>query len=532
MIEHAGLRPPGADPDGEPPRRGDPAIRSIRLVALAGLLFSLHVALLAGPLWEADERSHAAYALSLMLGELPTIDTQVVDDPDRFPAISASLAGQDTAHRDIWTANHPPLYYLISLPFVAGADALGVPDAGLLAMRILNAVGFAAALYLVGLIARELVPTRPVIWVLATVVALSCGTVTHLGGFIYNDGLGVAFSSLAILLALRILIRGPSRARLISVMLAATAAAATRVSGILTVVVCCAAVVLTGLHDRHPDRWPRAIGRAAMVAVVPAASIGWFYLRNIGLYGDISASAALLAKFGRQDRGGVSDIAVDLDFYGAQFKGLWVRRFLDGWVAVLPTLIGLAAAVGLAIALIAALWRARRPAVIASSLRAWVRAPRGQGWLLLMGLAVAVEASAISFYSAGGGPHVRYLLQILPLIATVIAIGLMGLLAWMPPARVAARDRVGVGVFGTLLVTVTVVIQLSSRAQIMGRGQPPPLGWLPPVLVLVAATVVAMTAIVTLLRATADPSSDLLSRPLSRPPSRTPPDPGRSRTRP
>ena len=78
----------------------------------------------------------------------------------------------------------------------------------------INAISTAFGLLLVGLIARELVPRRPVIWVLSTLVALSCLTVAHLGGLIFNDGLGVAASSLTILLGIRMLRHGVTPARL------------------------------------------------------------------------------------------------------------------------------------------------------------------------------------------------------------------------------------------------------------------------------------------------------------------------------
>jgi hypothetical protein len=80
------------------------------LLALVALGVSVHVALLAPPLWDNDERAHAGYALEVMHGRLPTIDTPVPNDRAKHPQIAASLHVQrDQAHRDIWTANHPPL---------------------------------------------------------------------------------------------------------------------------------------------------------------------------------------------------------------------------------------------------------------------------------------------------------------------------------------------------------------------------------------------------------------------------------------
>jgi hypothetical protein len=86
----------GAEPF---PSESRASLRRTELVALVLLaLFSFGIsakfAVAAPPLWYPDERPHAAYAVEVWQGNLPTINTPVVDDLDRYPQISDSLATQ------------------------------------------------------------------------------------------------------------------------------------------------------------------------------------------------------------------------------------------------------------------------------------------------------------------------------------------------------------------------------------------------------------------------------------------------------
>lgn len=87
------------------------------LVALLLLLVGTQVALVFKvPSWGNDEPAHVGYVASLAQGHLPTIETDIVDDPARFPGTAEELRGWDEEHGDIWTANHPPLFHLAMVP--------------------------------------------------------------------------------------------------------------------------------------------------------------------------------------------------------------------------------------------------------------------------------------------------------------------------------------------------------------------------------------------------------------------------------
>ena len=83
------------------------------LICLAGA----HVAsVFKIPSWGNDEAPHVGYVAALAHGNLPTIDSPIIDDWARFPPDPGLLLGWDAEHRDIWTANHPPIYHLLLVP--------------------------------------------------------------------------------------------------------------------------------------------------------------------------------------------------------------------------------------------------------------------------------------------------------------------------------------------------------------------------------------------------------------------------------
>lgn len=440
--------------------------------------FSLHIALATPPLWNADERPHAAYALDLLSGSLPTIDTPVTFDPQRYPQIAASLEGVDLLdvdgagpqRLDIWTANHPPLYYVVSAPFVGIADAIGEPGAGLLAMRMINAMGMALTIVLIGLLARELVPSRPAVPRLAAVVATSCSTVAYIGGFIFNDGPALAASTLTLLLGVRMLRHGPTRKLLWQAAIAGTAAASFRVPGVVAVATCAAmTAVAVAVHERTPDRRRKAIRAGIFVGGLPALVIGWFYLRNLVLYGDVTATDALLGKFERETVGTVTDVATDGDLYLKQIEGLWVRGGTN--LAWLPYLVVAAALVGVGLA--GRRWLRRRRAASAET-RAMPRVVPVTvlAWGFLVFYAAVQEVSFINFRSGGGNPHIRYTFPMFPLIAIVVAAGLLALASAIRTTNPVRRDALftaGVGTFllGFAFVSLhvsTVIVENSHKS--------------------------------------------------------------------
>ncbi|TQL68528.1 hypothetical protein FB381_2418 [Nocardioides albertanoniae] len=403
-----------------------------------------------------DEGPNTAYALELYRGELPTVNTKMRFDPAEQPRMASELATMPTAaHHDIWTGNHPPLYYALCVPVVALADALGDEQVMLVGMRLVNAVGLALSVLLVGLIAFEMVPRRPGVSLLATAVAASCGRFAYTGGHVQNDGVAAATAALTVFATLRILRLGLTRRRLVLLTLAGTAAAAAKIPGVATVALCGAALFLgLLLRDRSRTGALRALGAAAVATVVPALAIGWFYVRNLMIYGDLTASGVNREKFPRDLRGTWSEMATDLDMWHLWFARPWthIGGVRSGWAEPFVDVLALAAVAGLVVVAVR-----------------WVRHPvRPAGrTVLAWGLMAAYGATLLynlpGFAAAGGGYHERYLLSLLPLTATVLAIGLLGLgdlgaLVGVGSRRL--RDRVVVSVATPVLLCAGLLLFL------------------------------------------------------------------------
>lgn len=398
------------------------------LVAGLLLLVGVQLALVSSvPSWANDEPAHVGYVAALADGRLPTIETDIVDDPDRFPLTADEFRGWDEEHGDIWTANHPPLFHLAMVPvWWALSD---VNQSGMvISMRIANALGFAVWLYLVGLLARHLVPGRPAVAELAVVVA-AAPTLVLRSSYLQNDGWASAAAVLLLLMTVRILREGVTPQRVALAVAAGTAAAGMRAQGALLVALC-STLLLVVLVARARRTWRsrgRAVGVAALVGGVPAAAWGWFYVRNHLLYGDFTGQDALLDKFDR------APVALD--------QLLTVRTLEQPFQATSLVL-------GCALLLVPI-------ALVGSVRRHGLRID--PVWTLLLVHAVVTVVSLVGFMQSGGGFHDRYLMQLMPLLATVTAIGMLGAGHWWrssPRGTVGAdrRDRWTAAVWSVVLL--------------------------------------------------------------------------------
>ena len=423
------------------------------LVAFFALSLSSYVAMTRSLQYQTrDEGPNAAYAIELAKGNLPTIDTPVTTDARRYPLVVEGLAKMvDEPHRQIWTANHPPLYYLLSVPFVAAAGELDAPQVMVVGMRLINGVGSALCVLLVGLIAFELT-RRPAMAFLATSISASCAVLVTAGGHIANDGIAVAASSLTILGTIRILNRGLSPRRLALVAIAGAAAAGAKAPGVLTVVLCGAAIALALLlQDRSRRGMLRAVVASAVATGVPALATGWFYIRNIALYGDPTATDALLDKFDREPNGTWWQVATDGSLWVDWYQRLWAPILAEQFVWVID-LLAVIAAIGLLVLVARRMIAGRTDPAQSDPVQS------GRGWLLLVVYASVVLANLIGFISSGGNANDRYLLPLMPLLASTLALGVMTLVDLLPIGSRRPRTHLaavgiafGLGVYGFMI---------------------------------------------------------------------------------
>ncbi|MGH3350419.1 MAG: ArnT family glycosyltransferase [Nocardioides sp.] len=453
-----------------------PARPSARLVAVLALLgafaasMSLYFATTQAMSYHArDEGPNASYAIQLSEGHLPTIDTPVAQDMERYPQITRGANREELdRHRLIWTANHPPLYYLLGVPSVALADALDMPQVLTAGMRIVSALAYGALVFLVGLIAFEVTPRRPAAAMLATAITASPAVLAVSAGYIMNDSLAVAASSLTVLATLRILRLGVTRNRMIVMAVAGTLAAATKAPGVITVIMCGAALGVTLLlRDRTRKGFLRATWLTGIVTGVPGLAIGWFYVRNMVLYGDPTASSALLERYDRVQVDTWLEVMTAPRFWHGWYDHLWVPFQLRGtglhWVIDTFTLVAL---LGLVLGVFARLRDHGREHGLV------VRAPRAPsvatiGLLVLIAHAFVIVVNLAQFRSGGGNAHERYLMTIMPLVAIVLSLGLLAIVDALPWGEIRRREEIAAALISAFLVGMAVnTFSVSMRAQI------------------------------------------------------------------
>ncbi|MDP2289563.1 MAG: hypothetical protein Q8M22_00140 [Actinomycetota bacterium] len=416
----------------------------LAIVAL-GLLGAYSLPLFSLP----DEPAHYGYAAEVADGRLPHIEDLV--PVDGIAPLEELMNDRDEVRRTIWTANHPPLFYVIeAVPIGIGRATdreLGAMHAG----RVLVVLIAGGAVVAVAWLTRLLVPRRPVVAVVAAGVAALLPAMINTSSYLYNDSLAVLTSTLAFGAGVLWLVRGPSTPRLAFAAVTCALAASTRASGLLVVgVVGLAVLIGSVIHaaadrgERPASRATRAVSLLAPAAVVGAAVVatsGWFWVRSVDLYGDLTATGYLLERFDRVPRRPTTWYVSSIDFWSTQQRLLWgvgsnhaintesvTHHF---WVLALPPIAGLVLAARHALRT-----SVRRSGSLQASLdgwRHWVnhgdprRLALPAAWVLGLVFLLLLELSVMQFTSQGGGTHVRYVLPGIGIASAAAAVGLLAL---------------------------------------------------------------------------------------------------------
>jgi hypothetical protein len=314
------------------------------------------------PYLPPDELYHVSYAVVVGDGRLPTLTTPV-------PADEVPLMPDDGRPRRIYTANHPPLFYLPESVVLR----IGSPAVAIGAARLLSACFGAAGVLMVAWLALILLPSRPRVVVAAAWFVALLPAVPHYSAFVYNDGLGFLASTATLVAGALALRRGPTRWRMTGLAAAAAAAALTRAPGLtLAGVAGLVAAAAVWPHSGRPvqRRLLAAAGAGALVGGAALASSIWFYLRNRALYGQLTGSQYNQALFGFPRQANPARLAASPSYLLGLFDGLWVwTRFparqipVERALVLVPRVIALAALAGLAVAAARAILALRaRPA--------------------------------------------------------------------------------------------------------------------------------------------------------------------------
>lgn len=400
-------------------------------------LGSLHT-ITVPPLTPIDERSHFSYALEIRDGELPQIETPVREE-------LVGLSGRKPRNT-VWVANHPPLFYAAQALAIGDVDSPDDVPRAFLRGRMLSLAITAVGLWFVFLCARELCSPRSRLPVLMVALTVAVPQFSHVMALIHNDTLALLTSSCALYCAIIMLERGFSRRRYVALLICTALVVATRVSGLMIAVATLTALVIACWRagSGGPARRSALAGAAALgVLLAVAATSGWFYLRNLELYGDITGSAVLFKKFHRRPHGEFPDVLLSTKVWWNFIEQLW--GYYTGNIKVRPTPLLAAKYVGL-VALIGVVIDAviRLRSLTRERLRALLLEPRTLNLAMLLCVSALAFLTTFEFYSRGGNAHVRYTFSILWFLLAVPAIGLM---------------RLGPRVPGVAL-TVLVLVQL------------------------------------------------------------------------
>lgn len=392
-----------------------PARATLPLAVGAAILLSAAAALIQAPYATGDEPAHIDYAYQVWRGELPVFEEGLEHRPPGalLPPVQ-------------WTAQHPPLYYLLVAPIVGPLAEAGHPVAAVYGARAFNVVLSGVLVLVAVAAARRIFPRRNDIPAIVALVVAAMAAKSHMGGSGYNDLLAAVLVTATFAVATAAIRHGLTARAVVALSVLTSLAALTRLSAGIVAVVIAGVVGLAAVIRARRRRWAPVLGLVIGGPLLVLAAAGWFYLRNIELTGGITGSHfdwSLENQPGRFERS-VADVVLA--------PTTWLRMpNLFWWAGQRPPLTsyGTITMIVTAIALLFV------PAAIA--VRRALRAPRSTdrlmlGLLLVLPLVLMV-AMQIEYRTNAGGMYPRYLLPLVIPICLAVAAGLASRPRWLVP---------------------------------------------------------------------------------------------------
>jgi hypothetical protein len=328
-------------------------------------------------------------------------------------------------------------------------------------LRLFSLILGAATIVLTYALAREILPHQPVIALSAAAFVAFLPQFIFISGAISNDNLATLLTVATLWQLVRITRFGISRSRTVLLGLLVGAALLTKLNTIALTPLVILALSYVALKKRD---WKSAATSAAILAAMVILIAGWWYLRNLQLYGDVTTFARLAVLVGERPR--------SLSFwrwFSAEGEGLRLSLWgVFGWfnIRAAPsfyTLFDLLAAAGLLGILVRLV--TRRELSLGLAILAL--------WCVLIFVALWGYASII-ITSQG-----RLLFPALPAWAILWSWGIAALI----PRRVHPWAMLGVGgaqAIVALLVPFLVIAPAYAPTIVSGTWSPPnaaPLGW-------------------------------------------------------
>ncbi|CEK14090.1 PMT family glycosyltransferase, 4-amino-4-deoxy-L-arabinose transferase [Chthonomonas calidirosea] len=284
-----------------------------------------------------DENAHAQYVRTLSLGHLPSFRDW-----------------QNDATKQNYEWHQPPLYYLLALPFYR---------MGYRAVRLLSIFCGAIVIVLTYLVGRNLFPDRDLLAFLgAGIVALLPGHIM-LTSVINNDALLEVWFAAAFLAMVVSLREGLTLSRSCWIGLSLGLGLITKVTAILLIPVFLFFLWLMHLSGQQTRK---LVISAAVVSCMSLLVAGWWYIRNVIVYGELFPLKEFSQTFAGTAQASV--VAQHLGGWGSywwhsllwSFMSFWavfgtpklaaqgIPAYLPGTVYLLTALISLMMVVGLA----------------------------------------------------------------------------------------------------------------------------------------------------------------------------------------
>jgi hypothetical protein len=466
-------------------RRASIEVVGVVMAVIVFLAAGTNFAVQVPPFNGTDERAHLAYAHAIADGHLPTIDERA-DVPARATQWRHELIhdSKSNSYRTIWVANHPPLHYMLVAPLVWASNAMDRGDGGLLFLRFANLAFASLGIVFTYLLTTEITGSRR-LGLGAAAIAATLARGHYEFAQALNDGLAFAAATAVMWATARVLRRGQSRRELLIVAATVAVAAGARAASMIVALAAVGLLTVVGFRRSPGPVLARARTAAVTAAstTLPAAVLfGWFYARNVALYGDIGGSAYLMDHFSRRPANGLLDVLTNGRMWLDIYQGLPARAVLTfrptSTATVVVDLAGAVALAGVVIAIV------RRRGARSRSVGAVNRTALA-GCVLLV---LLVAATIVQHVSVGGLPSSRYALPALGVLACLFTIGLDAILprvlvlvavatatvwtAHFLPTRVATEIGSGRGptpedlpaVLSALLFTVSVAAAVAMLA--------------------------------------------------------------------
>lgn len=275
----------------------------VTLVAI-GLVRSLYWVAALEVTSPIDEVQHAAYVISVaedgtppVVGEdtVPREYLEIVANSRTWPVrqVPVDFTTDDPAWGAVvasYEGVQPPLYYLTLAPVYLGVEATGAgPVATLFALRVATVLIALAAIPLLYLLARELFPDHPPVWLAAPSLLVVVQGFNGNLAQVTNDAMVVPLAVLALLPVARAIRRGPTWWQAGALGLLLGAAQLTKATTVgLVVLAAVGALIAVAVHrpgPRYLVGWPALTGAVAAATVAPW--IAW----NLATYDAISAAS-------------------------------------------------------------------------------------------------------------------------------------------------------------------------------------------------------------------------------------------------